>query len=167
MNNSLSCSFYIKEITSKLVKFTYQLARIKHFIDDGGQKMFYHVMSTINLSMEYCFWDAVAHQLRFLKTGCILSLQTLTDFQRSLLIMKSINDKVPQYIKALFTLCLNDNNRFRLRLSRLDVFKIHSIPFSATISWNSLSVSIRGPIRSISLNNFKRKLGKYLLSKVH
>ena len=116
--------------------------------------MFYHVMSTINLSMEYCFWDAAAHQLRFLKslqkraikiivkisssdalkTGCILSLQTLTDFQRSLLIMKSINDKVPQYIKALFTLCLNDNNRFRLRLSRLDVFKIHSIPFSATIS---------------------------------
>ena len=55
VDNSLSCSFYITEITSKLVKSTYQLARIKHFIDDGGQKMFYHVISTINLSMEYCF----------------------------------------------------------------------------------------------------------------
>ena len=69
------------------------------------------LISTINLSMEYCFLGgAAAHQLRPLKSlqkravklvlknsstnvfkaACVLPLQSLTDFQRSLLMMKSI-----------------------------------------------------------------------------
>ena len=80
--------------------------------------------------------------------------------------MKSINDKVPQYIKSLFTLCPNGNNRFRLPLPRLDIYKSHSISFGAVMSWNSLPINLRSSMRSISFNNFKRKLGNYLLSKV-
>ena len=72
--------------------------------------------------------------------------------------MKSINDKVSQYIRELFTLCSNGNNRFRLPLPRLDIFKSHSISFKCL--GNSLPVNLRGPISSISLNNFKIKLGK-------
>ena len=90
----------------------------------------------------------------------------MAGFQRSLLILKSINHKVPQYIKELFTLCTNGNNRSRLRLPRLDIFKPHSISFSAVMSWNSLPINLRGPIRSISLNSFKRKLSNYLLSNI-
>ena len=87
-----------------------------------------------------------------------LPLQSLTDFQRSLLIMKPINDKVPQYIKALFNLCPNGNNRFRLSLPRLDIFKSHRISFSAIMSWNSLPINRRSSMRSISLNNLKENL---------
>ena len=86
------------------------------------------------------------------KAACVLPLQSLTGFQRSLLIIKSINDKVPQYIKSLFTLCPNGNNRFRLPLPRLDIYKSHSISFSAVMSWNSLPINIRSSMRSISLN---------------
>ena len=81
----------------------------------------------------FLFGGAAAHQLRPLKSlqkravklveknsstnvfkaACVLPLQSLADFQKSLQIMKSTNDKVPQYIKALFTLCPNGNTRFR------------------------------------------------------
>ena len=116
------------------------------------ERLFIMLISTINLSMEYCFCffffflggggSAAAHQLRPLKSlqkravklvvknsstnvfkaARVFPLQSLTDFQRSLLIMKSTNDKVPQYIKALFTLCPNGSNRFRLPLPRLDIY---------------------------------------------
>ena len=132
------------------------------------------------------FGGAAAHQLRpmkylkkravklvvkisftnVFKAACVLPLQSLTDFQRSLLIIKSINHKVPHYIKALFTLCPNGNNRFRLPFPRLDIYKSHCISFGAVMSWNSLPINLRSSMRSISLNNFKRKLGNYLLSKV-
>ena len=170
-----------------MAKSIYQLARIKNFIDERCRKTFYHAY--IQIKLEYgilLFGGAAAHQLRPLKSlqkradklvvknsstnvfkaACVLPLKYLTDFQRSLLIMKSTNDKVPQYIKALFTLCPNGNNRFRLPLPRLDIYKSHSISFSAVMSWNSLPINIRSSMRSISLNNFKRKLGNYLLSKV-
>ena len=101
-----------------------------------------------------------------LKTTCILTLQHFIDFQISLLIMNSINDKVPQYIKALFTLYPNGYSRFRLPLPRLDIFKSHNISFSVVMSWNSLFADLRGLIRSILLNNFKRELRYYLLSNV-
>ena len=150
-------------------------------------KDLYHAY--IHNKLEYeilLFGGAAAHQLRPLKSlqkralklvvkisstnafkaACVLSLQSLTDFQTSLLIMKSINDKVPQYIKSLFTLCPNGNNRLRLPLPRLDIYKSHSISFGAVMSWNSLPFNLRSSMRSISLNNFKRKLGNYLLSKV-
>ena len=102
---------------------------------------------------------------RSLTMSC-LDKENFQDFQKSLLIMKSINDKVPQYIKALFTLYSNGNNRFRLPLPRLDIYKSHSVSFSAVMSRNSLPINLRSSMRSISLNNFKRKLGNYLLSKV-
>ena len=187
VDNNLSLAYHIKEITSKIAKSTYQSAKIKHFIDERCRKTFYHAY--IHNKLEYgilLFGGAAAHQLRPLKSlqkravklvvkissinvfkaACVLPLQPLTDFQRSLLIMKSINDKVPQYIKALFTLCPNSNNRFRLPLLRLDLYKSHSISFGAVMSWNSLPINLRSSMRSISLNNFKRKLGNHLLSKV-
>ena len=166
---------------------TYHLARFKNFIGERCRKTFYHAYTHNKLEYEkLLFLGAAAHQLRPLKSlqkravklvvknsstnvfkaACVLPLKCLTDFQRSLLIMKSTNDKVPQYIKALFTLCPNGNNRFRLPLPRLDIYKSHSISFSAVMSWNYLPINLRSSMRSISLNNVKRKLVNYFLSKV-
>ena len=55
VNINVSWAFHVKEITSKMTKSTYQLARIKNFIDERCRKTFYQLTSTINLSMEYCF----------------------------------------------------------------------------------------------------------------
>ena len=55
VDNNLSWAYHIKDITSKIAKSTYQLARIKHFIDERCRKTFIMLISTINLSMEYCF----------------------------------------------------------------------------------------------------------------
>ena len=52
----------------------------------------------------------------------------------------------------------------RLSLPRLDIFKSYSISLSAVMSWNSLPINLRGPIRSMSFNNFKSTLGNHLLS---
>ena len=104
---------------------------MKNFIDERCRKTFYHAY--IHNKLEYgilLFVGAAAHQLRPLKSlqkravklvvknsstyvfkAYVFPLKYLTDFQRSLLIMKSTNDKVTQYIKALFTLCPNGNNR--------------------------------------------------------
>ena len=147
---------------------------------------FIMLISTINLSMRFAFGGDAAHHLRSLKSlqkktvkfivkissndvfkgACLLLLESLTDFQRSLLIMKLINDKVPQYMKTLFTLCPYGNNQPRLPPPWLDIFKSYSISFSAVMSWNSLSINLRSSIRPISLINLKRKLGSYLFSKV-
>ena len=156
-------------------------------LSKGCRKAFYHAY--IHNKLEYrilLFGGAAAHQLGPLKSlqkravklvvkksstnvfkaACALSLQSLIDFQRSLQTMKSTNNKIPQYTKALFTLCPNGNNRFRLPLPRLDIYKSHSLYFSAVMSWNSLPINPRSSMKSISLNNLKRKLGNYLLSKV-
>ena len=158
----------LKRLHKKITQSTYQLARIKHFIDELCRKTFYHAY--IHNKLEYgklLFGGAAAHQLRPLKSVqkravklvvkisstnvfkavCVLPLQSLTGFQRSLLIMKSINDKVPQYTKALFTLCPNGNNRFRLLLPRLDIYKSHSISFGAVMSWNPLPINLRSSMR--------------------
>ena len=74
MDENLSCSYHIKEITSKIAKSTCQLARIKHFVDDRCRKIFYHVY--IHNKRQYgilFFGGAAAHQLRPLK-----SLQKIT-----------------------------------------------------------------------------------------
>ena len=151
----------------KIAISTCELARIKKWIDDRCRRTsFYHAY--IHSKLEYgilLFGGAAAHQLILLKslpkraiklivkinsidtlrTTCILPLQSLTHFQRLLLTRKSINDKVHQYIKVLFTLCPNGNNRFRLPLPRMDIFKLHSIFLSAVMFWNSLPVHLRGP----------------------
>ena len=135
---------YLRDYFKNSKIYIYQLARIKHFIDDRCRKIFYHAYIHNKLGCGILlFGDAAAHQLRPLKSlqkravklivklgsddafkkACNLPLQSLADFQRSLLIMKSINDKLPQYIKALFTSCPNSNNRFRLPLPRLYIFK--------------------------------------------
>ena len=84
---------------------TYQLSRMKNFIDERCRKTFYHAY--IHNKLEYgilLFGGAAAHQLRPLKSlqkrsvklvvkdsstnvfkaACGLPLQPLTDFQRSL-----------------------------------------------------------------------------------
>ena len=98
-------------MTSKIANSTYHLARFKHFIDDRCRKMFYHAY--IHNKLHYVmllFGGAATHQLRPLKSlqkrvvkliaklsyndalkkTCFLPLQSLADFERSLLIMKSI-----------------------------------------------------------------------------
>ena len=110
MDNNLSWAYHIKEITSKMAKSTYQLAKIKNFIDERCRKTFYHAY--IHNKLEYgilLFGGAAAHQLRPLKSlqkravklvvknsstnvfkaACVLPLQSLTDFQRSMI--KSLN----------------------------------------------------------------------------
>ena len=163
------------------------ISELKFFFGESCRKTFYHAY--IHNKREYgmlLFRGAAAHQLRplkslqkrvvklvvkissndFFKAAFVLHLQSLTDFQRPSLIMTPINDKVPQYIKALFTLCPNGNNRLSLPLPWLYIFKSYSISFSAVMSWNSSPVNIRSSIRSISFNIFKRKLCNYLVSKV-
>ena len=97
------------------------------------------------------------------KTTRILPLQSLIDFLISLLIMKSIDDRVPLLIKDLYTFWPNGNNRFRLPCPRLDISKSHTILFSAVMTWNSLHGL--GALLA-QYQNFKRELGNNLLSKV-
>ena len=69
MDENLSWSYHIKEITSKIAKFTYQIARIKNFVDDRFRKIFYHAY--IHNKLEYgilLFGGATTHQLRPLKS---------------------------------------------------------------------------------------------------
>ena len=69
VDNNLSWAYHIKEITSKMAKSTYQLSRIKNFIDERCRKTFYHPY--IHNKLEYgilLFGDAAAYQLRPLKS---------------------------------------------------------------------------------------------------
>ena len=69
VDENLSWSYHIKEITSKTAKPTYQLARIKQFVDHRCRKIFYHAY--IHNKLEYgilIFGISAAHQLRPLKS---------------------------------------------------------------------------------------------------
>ena len=97
----LGHNYHITEITSKIAKSTYQLARIKHFIDESCRKTFYHAYMYNKLECGILlFRGAAAHQLRPLKSlqkralnlvvkisstnvfkaACVLPLQSLIDF---------------------------------------------------------------------------------------
>ena len=135
VDNNLSWLYHIKEVTSKIAKSILSVSKNNNFIDERCRNTFYHayihnrleygillffrplkslLKRVLKLVVKICFNDVF-------KAACVLPLQSLTDFQRSLLIMKSINDEVPHYIRALFTLCRNGNNRYRLPLPRLDI----------------------------------------------
>ena len=62
VDNNVSWAYHIKEITSKMAKSTYQLARIKNFIDERCRKTFFMLISIL------LFEGAAAHQLRPLKS---------------------------------------------------------------------------------------------------
>ena len=69
VDENLFWSYHIKEITSKIAKSTYQLARIQNFVDDRCRKIFYH--AHMNNKLEYVillFGGAAGHQLRPLKS---------------------------------------------------------------------------------------------------
>ena len=96
MDNNLSWSYDIKEITSKIAKSTYQLARIKNFIDERSRKTFYHAYTHNNLKYGMLlFGGAAAHQVRPLK-----SLQ-----QRAvkLVVKISSNDVFKKHVFFLFS----------------------------------------------------------------
>ena len=72
VDNNFSWAYHIKEITSKMAKSTYQLARIKNFIDERCRKTFYHAY--IHNKLEYgilLFWCVAAHQLSPLKKRAV------------------------------------------------------------------------------------------------
>ena len=68
MDNNLSWAYHITEITSKIAKSTYQLARIKHFIDERCRKTFYHAY--IHNKLEYGILHTWKRQMEFLGHVC-------------------------------------------------------------------------------------------------
>ena len=128
------------------------------------------------------FGGAAAHQLKPLKSlqkravklvvkisstnvfkaACGLPLQSLTDFQRSLQIRKSINTS-KHYLHFVLMATIDLEYPFHGWIYTNPIVYL-LVPL--IMSWNSLPVILRSSMRSISMNNFKRKLGNYLLSKV-
>ena len=190
VDNRLSWSSHIKTLTSTIAKATYQLARIKNFINADCRKTFYYAY--IHSRLEYglmLYGGAAANQLKPLKSlqkratrliamtslPCsgdvfkslgILPLGSLVNLQRSILIFKPMHNKVTAHINALFTPSSCGNSRFKLPLPRVDIFKNQSVSFGAVIYWNSLPLSLRNSAAELSLRVFRAELKAHALSTV-
>ena len=188
IDENLNWSSHIFELTNKLSKSVYQLARIKNFIDEKCRKAFY--FSYIHARLEYgilLFGGTAACQLRplislqkrsmklisskklcnsnsFFKSLNILSFTLLVNFHKAIMIHKSINNMVPTYIQALFSMSSSCQCRLKLPQPRIDIFKYQSISFSAPLFWNNLPTALRCSIPPVSLSTFKKKLKSYLLN---
>ena len=188
VDDKLSWSNHIHNLTSSIAKAVYQLARIKNFIDERCRKSFYHAY--IHSKLQYgllIFGGAAANQVRPLKSLQkralrlivkhklnlhddifqslnILPFISLLNFQRSLIIFKSLRKETPLYVQKLFIISEIGNNRFKLSLPRIDIYKNQSVSFSAVNFWNSLPMNFRNYFCSLSLATFKFKLKAQLLS---
>lgn len=185
IDNNLSWSQHILAVSKNIAKKTYQLCRIKHFLNSHARKLFYtaHIQSSIDYSST--LWDSasgnamkplISIQKRAIKATLlkskishvdykqlgVLPLAERLKFNKGVFIHKIMTANVPKPLVDLFS---RNNARctskLNIPLPRIDLYKT-SLRYSGSILWNTLPCDIRQ--RHANTDVFKEHLKKYLQS---
>lgn len=167
IDNNLSWSTHIKNISKNITSKSYQLRKIKHFLTQQARKIFF--TSYIQSSIDYAstLWDQASNNLiksvvsvhkRAVKLVVnksssltaadyqsinILPLRSKFLFNKGVLMHKILHGNAPPSLKNIFTV-----NRFRhshmidLPLPRITLFK-SSLAYSGSWLWNRLPSSLK------------------------
>ena len=178
IDNNLSWSHHIEQLSKQVSKKVYLLSRIKHFLNLEARKLFFnaHIQSVIDYAST--LWDSASEnsfkplirlhkralkvvllkkttlsELDYMNLG-ILPLKARLSYNKGTLMHKIIHGCVPQTIFSKFTLKTSRQlMRLNMPLPRIDLFK-SSLVYSGSSLWNTLPTILR---QTSSTNVFKTR----------
>jgi hypothetical protein len=184
IDNNLSWHDHISKISKTIAKKSYQLTRIKHFLNSQSRKLFYsaHIQSSIDYAST--LWDsASANAMKplqrvqkraikavLLKTKIhnedyrsieILPLQKRLQYNKLLFMSKILSGRSSRNLLNRFSLNTSRNyTKLNVPIPRLDIFKT-CLLYSGSVLWNALPQSIKEQM--YIQKSFKKRLFRHLL----
>ena len=187
IDNNLSWTNHVNELTKRVSQRLYQLAKIKHFLNAHGRKLFFHAHIQPIIDYASTLWDSAsantlkplvsihkrALKLTLLKSTSlivhdynlldVLPLEFKLKFNKGIIMHKIVFGYAPSNLKLNFH---SNQNRHSHKLvvprPRLDLFKC-SLMYSGGNLWNNLPLSIK--ILS-DQKAFKKSFKQYLMEKI-
>ena len=183
IDNNLSWTKHIHYLSKHISKKTYQLSRIKHFLNVSGRKSYFaaHIQSAIDYAST--LWDSASGNamkpLRSIhrraikavlkkpklsnedyKLHDILPLTDRLKHNKIMLMHKIVSEAAPNTLKSSFSLNTSRNKCiFHVPIPRVDLFK-SSLKYSGSLLWNKLPQNLRlGRLNSIA---FKKHTKHFL-----
>ena len=175
IDNNLSWTNHVNELTKRVSQKLYQLAKIKHFLNAHARKLFFHAHIQPIIDYASTLWDSAsantlkplvsihkrALKLTLLKSTSltahdyklldVLPLKLKLEFNKGIIMHKIVFGYAPSNLKLNF---VSNQNRHSHKLvvprPRLDLFKC-SLMYSGGKLWNNLPLSIKKIIRSQSI----------------
>ena len=187
IDNNLSWTNHVNELTKRVSQKLYQLAKIKHFLNAHARKLFFH--SHIQPIIDYAstLWDSAstntlkplvsihkrALKLTLLKSTSltahdyklldVLPLKLKLEFNKGIIMHKIVFGYAPSNLKLNFHLNQSrHSHKLVVPRPRLDLFKC-SLMYSGGNLWNNLPLSIK--ILS-DHKAFKKTFKQYLMEKI-
>ena len=167
IDNNLSWTNHVNELTKRVSQKLYQLAKIKHFLNAHARKLFFHAHIQPIIDYASTLWDSAcantlkplvsihkrALKLTLLKSTSltahdyklldVLPLKLKLEFNKGIFMHKIVFGYAPSNLKLNFH---SNQNRHSHKLvvprPRLDLFKC-SLTYSGGNLWNNLPLSIK------------------------
>ena len=167
IDNNLSWTNHVTELTKRVSQKLYQLAKIKHFLNAHARKLFFHAHIQPIIDYASTLWDSAsantlkplvsihkrALKLTLLKSTSltahdykpldVLPLKLKLEFNKGIIMHKIVFGYAPSNLKLNFH---SNQNRHSHKLvvprPRLDLFKC-SLMYSGGNLWNNLPLSIK------------------------
>jgi hypothetical protein len=184
IDNNLSWSNHIQHLSKKVSKKTYQLSRIKHFLNEHARKIFFtaHIQSAIDYAST--LWDAASGNImkplnslhrRAIKSVLlkpkinqddykylgILPLSQRLQLNKLLFVHRIINRKAPHTLcSQLKFKTSRHSKRLHPPIPRIDLFKA-SLSFSGSVLWNTLPTRLRNC--NYKIHTFREHIQNHLL----
>ena len=187
IDNNLSWTNHVNELTKRVSQKLYQLAKIKHFLNAHARKLFFHAHIQPIIDYASTLWDSAsantlkplvsihkrALKLTLLKSTSltahdyklldVLPLKLKLEFNKGIIMHKIVFGYAPSNLKLNF---VSNQNRHSHKLvvprPRLDLFKC-SLMYSGGKLWNNLPLSIK---KLSDHKAFKKTFKQYLMEKI-
>ena len=166
IDNNLSWTDHLSNVSKGLSKKTYQLTRIKSYLNAQSRKLFYtaHIQSAIDYAST--LWDSASGnamqplvrvhrraikavlmkpQINLIdyKTIRILPLNERLNYNKGVLMCKILAGKSPHNITQSFSLNTSRTSvKLNTPIPRLDLYKT-SLRYSGSVLWNNLPYRIK------------------------
>jgi endonuclease/exonuclease/phosphatase family metal-dependent hydrolase len=183
IDNNLSWSNHIQHLCKKVSKKTYQLSRMKHFLNEHARKIFFtaHIQSAIDYAST--LWDAASGNImkplnslhrRAIKSVLLKSKIDHTDYKqlgilplnqrlqlnKLLFVHKVINKKAPTTLCSQLKFNISQNSkRLHPPIPRIDLYKT-SLRYSGSALWNTLPTNLRNS--NYTIHTFREHVQKHI-----
>ena len=183
LDNNLSWSSHMSNLTKKLSRKIFQFNKIKHFLNQHTRKLFFHAYIQPDVDYASTCWDMCSQncikplerlykrsvKIILLKSNSplakefkeinILPFDLRCRFNKGILIYKTMKNLTPKYLREKFILNKSRNkSKIFIPRPRTDLY-MSSFTYSGAKLWNELSDELKN---YNSLSSFKKAFSKHL-----
>ena len=183
IDNNLSWSSHISNLSKKVSSKVYALNRIKHMLDTKCRKLYFQAYIQSLTDYASTLWDGASNEtMRHIRSlykrglKIVISKNQITNndykahrilpfdkrlcFNKALMVHRCIHGNAPKLLSAKFSSKIQRNsNKLHTKTPRIDLSKT-SFSYSGAKLWNTIPFEICN-IRNIS--NFKKKYKQHLI----